>query len=297
MKVWLTGAGGRLGAVLRERLEALGAPLVATGRELDVGERSAVFAFAMRERPTLILNAAAYSAVDGAETHVSEAFRANALGPEHLGAAAAGSGASIVHFSTDYVFDGRSHEPYQEDASPSPLGAYGRSKAEGEARLLTATGGRATWIVRTSWVFFDRRPCFITQLRELLAERDEISVVVDQRGCPTYAPDLADATLRLAGLVEPERHPESARPPGIYHFANRGEATRHEIALAVRERALRHGLSVRAARVVPVASDAYPAAAPRPSYSALDTRKIERALGIAPRNWGDALDDYFAKLA
>ena len=297
MKVWLTGAAGRIGSVLRERLDALGVPLVATGRELDVGERSSVFQFAERERPTLVLNASAFSAVDAAETQEAQAFRANALAPEHLGAAAVRVGASILHLSTDYVFDGRAAEPYSEDAAPTPLGVYGRSKAEGEARFLAATRGHTAWIVRTSWVFSDLHPCFVTHVRELLAQRDELFIVEDQRGRPTYAPDLADATLRLTGLIQPERHPAASRPPGIYHFANRGEATRHAITVAVRERAVRGGLVVRASRIVPVSSDTFSAPAPRPAYSVLGTRKLERALGFEPRDWGNALDDYFAKLA
>jgi dTDP-4-dehydrorhamnose reductase len=297
MKVWLTGAAGRLGSVLRERLEHLGVPWVATGRELDIGERAHVFGFAERERPTLIVNAAAYTRVDAAETHEAEAFRANALGPEHLGAAAARLGSSVVHFSSDMVFDGRANEPYREDAPLGPVGAYARSKAEGEARLLAATGGHATWIVRTSWLFFDRGPSFVARIRELLAEQAELRVVVDQRGRLTYAPDLADATLWLSGLAPPERHPASPRPPGTYHFANRGEATRHAVAVGIRERSLRRRLPVRASRITAVASADYPLPAPRPAYSVLDTRKVERVLGIEPRHWDAALDDYFSKSA
>lgn len=295
MKVWLVGAKGLLGSALHARLEGLGVAFVATDRELDVADLQAVTAFVERERPALILNAAAYTRVDDAETHEQEAFRANGIGPENLGTAGIRNGASVVHISTDYVFDGRASEPYREDAPCAPVSAYARSKHEGERRLFEVTGGRSLWVIRTSWLFGDDGPSFVRRITELVAERDELRVVADQRGRPTYAPDLADAALRLAGLVEPERHPASKRAHGIYHFANSGEATWHALAEAVRARALELGLPVRAARILPITTAEYPLPAVRPAYSVLDTAKIESALGQAPRHWHAALDEYFRK--
>jgi dTDP-4-dehydrorhamnose reductase len=291
MKVWLVGANGLLGSVLRARIEELGVPFVATDRELDIADPRIVTEFVERERPTLIVNAAAYTRVDDAETHEQDAFRTNALGPENLGTAGSRNGSSIVHVSTDYVFDGRASEPYREDAPCAPASAYARTKHEGERRLLAVTGGRSLWMIRTSWLFGDNGPSFVRRITELVAERDELRVIADQRGRPTYAPDLADAALRLAGLVEP------ARPAahGVYHFANSGEATWHELAEAVRERALKLGLPVRAARIVPITTPEYPLPAVRPAYSVLDTSKIEAALGFKPRHWHAALDEYFRK--
>jgi dTDP-4-dehydrorhamnose reductase len=292
MKVWLVGAKGLLGSVLRARLEGLGAPFVATDLELDIADLQAVTGFVERERPTLILNAAAYTRVDDAEKHEEDAFRANATGPENLGTAGSRNGSSIVHISTDYVFDGRASVPYREDAPCAPVSAYARSKHEGERRLFEVTGGRSMWTIRTSWLFGDTGPSFVRRMTELVAERDELRVVADQRGRPTYAPDLADAALRLAGLVEPARPPAAH---GVYHFANSGEATWHALAEAVRERALALGLPVRAARIVPITTADYPLPAARPAYSVLDTSKIEAALGIMPRHWHAALDEYFQK--
>ena len=297
MKVWLTGANGLLGSVLRARLEHLGVAFVGTDLELDIADLGAVSAFVERERPTLIVNAAAYTRVDDAETHEQEAFRTNALGPENLGTVGVRTGASVLHISTDYVFDGRGSEPYREDAPRAPLSAYGRTKYEGERRLFDATDGRAVWMIRTSWLFGDVGPSFVRRMLELFSERDELRVVADQRGRLTYAPDLADAALRLAGVVEPVRHPAAARPHGIYHFANAGETTWHAVAEGVHERAKRLGLPVRTARILPITTAEYPLPAPRPAYSVLDTRKIEAALGMAPRHWHAALDDYFAKRA
>lgn len=296
MKVWLAGAEGLLGSVLRARLDGPGIELVATDREVDVAERAAVAEFVARERPALIVNAVAYTRVDDAETHEDEAFRANALGPENLGALAAATGASVVHFSTDYVFDGRASKPYPEDAPCAPAGAYARTKYEGERRLLAALPDRV-WLVRTSWLFGDRGPSFVKRMVELVAERDELRVVADQRGRLTYAPDLADAALRLAGLVEPARDSVAKRPYGVYHFANSGETTWHAVAEAVRERAVRAGLSVRTTSIHPITTAEYPLPAPRPAYSVLDTAKIEAALGRKPRAWQEALDEYFAKRA
>ena len=142
MKVWLTGAGGNLGSVLHARLAELGCATVATDRSLDIGDFRAVSRLVENEQPTLIVNAAGYTDVDAAETHEEEASRANALGPENLGRLAMERGASVLHFSTDYVFDGRTNEPYREDTRPNPLGAYARTKADGERRLLEVTGGR-----------------------------------------------------------------------------------------------------------------------------------------------------------
>jgi dTDP-4-dehydrorhamnose reductase len=297
MKAWLAGAEGTLGSILRARLEGLGCDFVATGRALDIADLGEVSRFVDDEQPTLIVNAAAYTRVDEAETHAEAAFRANALGPENLGRLAVRSGARVLHFSTDYVFDGRASEPYREDADTAPLGVYARTKREGEKRLLEVTGGRGVILVRGSWMFAGGGPSFVQRILDLVALRDEVRVVIDQRGRPTYAADFADAALRLAGLVEPDRHPESARPDGVYHFANRGEVTRHAFAEAILERARALGLPVRASRIAPVPTSDYPLAAARPRYCVLATEKIEAALGIAPRPWQAALDDFFSARA
>jgi dTDP-4-dehydrorhamnose reductase len=295
-KVWLTGAHGLLGSVLGARLKELGTSFVGTDRELDIADLGAVARFVETERPRLIVNAAAYTRVDDAETHEDQAFRTNALGPENLGTVAARRGAAVLHISTDYVFDGRASEPYREDAACAPGNAYARSKYEGERRLLEVTGGRSVWMIRTSWLFGEHGPSFVRRIVELLAERDELRIVADQRGRPTYTKDLAEAVLRLTGLVEPERHPAKARPHGVYHFANSGETTWHGLAEAIHERAKKLDFPLRTSRILPITTAEYPLPAARPAYSVLDTGKIEAALRLVPRHWHATLDEFLGKL-
>jgi len=279
-----------LGTALSERLERLGLPHVKTDRDVDIGDRQRVLEFAERERPSLILNAAAYTRVDDAETHEADAARVNTLGPEHLGQAAAAIGARVVHVSTDYVFDGRATAPYREDAPCAPASAYGRTKWQGERRLLSSRSERSPiYVVRTSWLFGEHGPNFVRTITKLLAERDELRVVADQEGRPTYTGDLADALLELAGASR-----RAPAPDGVYHFANSGAVSWHGFASAIREVALELGLPVRATRVVPVTTAEFPRPAPRPAYSVLDTTRMESVLGRAPRPFLSALRAYLA---
>ncbi len=291
MTIWLVGARGMLGTALRARLEAARVAFITTDLELDIGEAEPVLAYARREKPTLILNAAAYTRVNDAETHEAEALRANGAGPEHLGRAATELGARVVHVSTDYVFDGRAQEPYREDAPTAPQGAYGRTKLAGEQRLFAACP-RGALVVRTSWLFGENGPNFVRTMARLLAEKDELRVVADQRGRPTYTGDLAEVLLALGGVTRPE-----PCPPGLYHFANAGETTWHGFTLAIRNACLEAGLPVKAQRVTAVTTADFPRPAPRPAYSVLDTTKIERVLGMLPRPFEAPLVEYLASEA
>jgi dTDP-4-dehydrorhamnose reductase len=266
-------------------------PRVTSDLDVDIAERDRVLDFARRERPTLILNAAGYTRVDDAETHEADALRSNGLGPENLGLAAAAVGAKIVHYSTDYVFDGNGTSPYREDAATGPAGAYGRTKLAGEERLLAACPAGAT-IIRTSWLFGENGPNFVKTMARLLAEKEELRVVADQRGRPTYTGDLAEATLGLAGVSR-----SASAEPGIYHFANAGEVTWYAFTLAIRDACVRRGRPVKAQRILPVTTAEFPRPAPRPAYSVLDTGRIERALGAEPRDFTLALDDYLEREA
>jgi dTDP-4-dehydrorhamnose reductase len=278
-----------LGTALLARLERLGVPRVTSDLDVDIAEQDRVLDFARKERPTLILNAAGYTRVDDAETHEADALRANGTGPGNLGLAAADVGARVVHYSTDYVFDGRGTSPYAEDAATGPAGAYGRTKLAGEEQLLAACPGGAT-VIRTSWLFGENGPNFVKTMARLLAEKEELRVVADQRGRPTYTGDLADATLALAGISR-----TGAAEPGIYHFANAGEVTWHAFTLAIRDACVKHGRPVKAERILPVTTAEFPRPAPRPAYSVLGTSRIERALGAAPRDFRQALDEYLAR--
>jgi dTDP-4-dehydrorhamnose reductase len=286
MKIWLLGARGMLGTVLLERLSRLDVATVTSDLELDIADAERVLAFARGERPTLIVNAAAYTRVDDAETHEADAFRANGEGPGNLGAAAASVGARVLHFSTDYVFDGQGSEPYREDAPTAPRGVYARSKLQGEQRLLAACPEGAT-VVRTSWLFGPNGPSFVRTMTQLLAQKEELRVVDDQRGRPTYTVDLADAALSLVGLGH------AGAPPGVYHFANAGAVTWHAFTLAIRDACVRRGLPVKTERILPVTTAEFPRPAPRPAYSVLDTTRVEQALASAPRPFQATLDDYY----
>jgi len=265
--------------------------VLATGREADIRDMASLEAASRGHAPRCVINAAACTAVDRAEVEPDEAFATNAQGAGLVADLAANIGADLVHLSSDYVLSGAPPEAIGEDAAPAPLGVYARSKLEGERRVLATVDDRRRVIVlRTSWVFGLHGASFVSRMLELLAERDELDVVDDQFGRPTAATDLVEATLALAGLT-----PGVARAAsGIYHFANAGATSWHGFAAAIRDAALRHGRPVRARVVNPVPTSAFPRPAPRPSWSVLDTTKLERTLGRAPRSWQDALESYFA---
>jgi len=297
MKVWLVGGKGMLGTALRERLESVGVAHVITDLALDITDPERVAAYAHAERPTHVLNAAGYTRVDDAEAHEEEAFRVNALGPEYLAQAATAVGARFVHVSTDYVFPGDAKAPYVESAPTGPKSAYGRTKLAGEERVLAVPGAaELATIVRTSWLFGDNGPSFPKTISRLCLERDKLEVVVDQLGRPTYTGDLADAVLDLVGIV-PGRQ---ASAPGVYHFANAGAVTWHAFAEAIRETLVRLRKRVTVDRVLPTTTAEYmkknPSSAPRPSYSVLDTSRVEAALGRTPRDFREPLDEFLTRL-
>lgn len=293
MKVWVAGAKGMLGRALSRRLEELDVAALLTDHALDVSDPRAVDAFARRERPTHVLNATGYTRVDDAEAEEEAARATNALGAEHLARAALEGGSRFVHFSTDYVFDGRATEPYTEDAATHPQSAYGRTKLEGERRVLSLDPTRdGAYVVRTSWLFGEHGKNFVQTMLGLLATRDELKVVADQVGRPTYTRDLAAAALELAGVGGSN----GPRRPGVYHFANADSVSWYGFAVAIRESAIELGFPVRASRVVPVTTAEFPRPASRPSYSVLDTTRIESALGRAPRSFRAALRDYLTNI-
>ncbi|MEF2977745.1 dTDP-4-dehydrorhamnose reductase [Subtercola sp. YIM 133946] len=271
----IAGANGMLGRDLQANLAARGETFTALGRaDLDVTDRDAVRRAA--EGHDVIVNAAAYTKVDDAETHEAEAFAVNALGAENLAVAARENGGTIIHVSTDYVFDGTATEPYAEDAPRNPVSAYGRSKAEGERAVLGEHPAGA-YVVRSAWLYGEHGPNFARTMLRLIGEHDTVSVVTDQRGQPTATLDLAEQLVRLAG---------SDAPAGIYHGTNAGEATWFEFTQQLFREA-----GVDPARVVPTDSSRFVRPAPRPQYSVLGHHAWTRA-GIEPmRDWRSALRD------
>ena len=275
MSVWLvTGAGGQLGRDLVDELASRDAVVVACDRAaLDVSAESEVARVLSSVRPTVVVNCAAYTAVDQAETDVARASAVNVEGPRNLGRWCAEHGASVVHVSTDYVFDGSATEPYDEDAAVAPRSVYGRTKADGERALLD-TGARAH-VVRTSWLYGSRGSNFVSTIVRLAGERDALRVVDDQTGSPTWTRHLAKGLVALA---------ESGEPPGIWHCTNAGATTWFGFA---REIFVRLGLDPE--RVQPTSTADFPRPAPRPAYSVLSARRWVAA-GLPPMpDWRTAL--------
>ena len=289
MTVLLFGGNGQVGHELRRSLRALGDVVVTTrSGELPEGARCEVADFdrpdtlaelVERVAPAIVVNAAAYTAVDKAEDDVDAAFRTNAEAPGVLARACALRDIPFVHYSTDYVFDGQGSRPYREDDPTAPLGVYGASKLAGED-AIRAAGGRHL-ILRTAWVYGQHGHNFMKTMLRLGAERDELRVVADQVGTPTSAALIADVTTELLGLRD--------APSGTFHLTPRGETSWHGFAEAILEEALARGLIPRAPKVIPIATSDYPTRARRPGYSRLDIGRLEQVLGRALPEWRTGL--------
>jgi dTDP-4-dehydrorhamnose reductase len=292
MRILLVGKGGQVGSELQGTLAALG-DLVALDRTVaDLERPDDVAALVRRERPDVIVNAAAYTAVDKAEGEADRAQRVNATAVAALARAAADLGATLVHYSTDYVFDGTKAGRYVETDEPRPLSVYGRTKLAGE-EAVTASGCRH-WIFRTTWVYAAHGHNFIRTMLRLGRERDELRVVDDQFGVPTSASLIARVTADCL-----TRHAAgSAPPPGIYHLAPRGETTWCRFARTILAAARDRGVVLRCPpeNVVGIATADYPLPARRPANSLLDTTKLETALTIRLPEWQDDVPSVVAAL-
>ena len=280
MKLLVTGANGQVGRAL---VEAGGEEVVGLDRAaLDITDRAAVHRSVTEHAPSLVVNAAAYTAVDRAEAEAERAFAVNRDGPAHLAAACAEAGVPLVHLSTDYVFDGTKGKPYRESDTPHPLGVYGQSKWAGEEAVREHVDRHV--IVRTSWVFGTHGANFVRTMLRLMQERDTLRVVADQHGNPTAAADIARAVLEIAEQV----HDGGDAPWGTYHFAGRPATTWHGFAEAILDEARRHG-PVRTTHVEAIPTSAYPTAASRPLDTRLDSTRLAEAWGIEAPPWRPAL--------
>lgn len=284
MKILLTGSAGQLGRELVRSLACLGEVVACDRRALDLGDADALRSVLRATKPSVVVNAAGYTAVDRAESEPAAAEAVNGLAPGILAEEAKRCGALLVHYSTDYVFDGAKGAPYTEDDAPAPLSAYGRSKLAGE-RAIAAVAGRHL-ILRTGWVFGLHGANFIKTILRLARERDELRVVADQRGAPTWTRHLADATALLLARRDAAE--------GLFHVAAAGEATWHGYAEAIVATAAAAGLIERAPHVLPIATADYPLPARRPADSRLDCRRLARDCGIALPDWRTGLADCLA---
>jgi dTDP-4-dehydrorhamnose reductase len=290
--LWVPGGRGMLGTTLCARAQARGYEVVATGREVDGADAAVVDAFVRECRPTHVIVCAAWTAVDLAETESAAAHRANAVLPGVIGGAARHVGARALHVSTDYVFDGAVPAPeraLREDDPTGPVSVYGQTKLDGERAFLDATAG-AGLVARTSWLYGPGGKNFVTTMLKLMAERDELKVVADQRGRPTSTSTLADALLRLlevdAGGVA--HVADEAGPRGI---------SWHDFAVAIRAGALARGLPVKAQAIHAIPSSAYPTPAKRPAWSVLDTTRYTQLTGASLPSWEHTLGSYLDVVA
>lgn len=279
MKFWICGSAGMLGSHFTRLLTQRHLPFVATDhKQIDVTELESVSDFVRRERISHIINCAGYTQVDKAEIEQKLAYLVNAIGPHHLGIAGRRHGARVIHFSTDYVFDGQGRTPYTEEHPCSPMSAYGMSKLAGEMKLLDEHAHSC--VIRTSWLYGLPGKNFVETMIRLMSERDHLRVVADQIGRPTYCQDLAEVTLKL---LDEE---------GIFHFANAFETNWHQFAQEIYNQASQLGYPLQVKKIEAITTQEYPTPAKRPPYSTLSTKKIEQYLGQSPRPWKEALYDY-----
>lgn len=285
-KILLTGANGQVGWELRRTLSALGEVTALDSSMMNL-EDAQVMRQKVREiAPAMIVNSAAYTAVDKAETDSDTARAVNAVAPGVLAEETHRLGALLVHYSTDYVFNGSGTLAWTEDDAANPLNVYGSSKLDGE-RAIIATGCRHL-IFRTSWVYGARGNNFLLTMRRLMRERPELKIVADQIGAPTWCRDLAEATAQiLSQFVAPTQMDSNSGPWGVYHMSNAGETSWHGFAEAIQ--ALDASGETQAARLLPISSSGYPVAARRPLNSRLSNDKLEKTFGIRLQNWRAAL--------
>lgn len=287
MKILLLGRDGQLGTSLRAGLSAIGEVQAYDQNDLDLGDLARLREVVMTQRPRVIVNAAAYTAVDQAESDAAGATRVNAEAPAVMAAAANELGALLVHYSTDYVFDGAADHPYTEESPTNPLGVYGRTKLAGEQAVRGAGG--AHLVIRTAWLYSNHGRNFLKTMLRLANERDELRVVSDQLGTPTYARLVADASVRMIAAMTDGDSFASERC-GLYHMTCQGFTSWHGFAQRIIE------LTGNAARVrvTPISTAQYPTPARRPAYSVLSCEKLARVFGIRLPDWGAALEQCLA---
>lgn len=281
MRVLITGANGQLGRCL-QACAPDGVDVIALGSaDLDITDRDAVKARFDAETPDLVINAAAYTAVDKAESEEAAALAVNATAVGILADAARTHGARFAHVSTDFVFDGAAGTPYAPDAQTNPLSAYGRTKLGGET-----LAGPDALVVRTAWVYAPTGGNFVRTMLRLMGERPEVRVVADQIGTPTYAPGLAQALWTLAGQGV----------TGVHHYTDAGAASWYDFAVAIQEEAVAAGLLAHAVPVIPIRTADFPTPAHRPSYSVLDKTSMFAALGGPVPHWRANLRTMIAQI-
>jgi dTDP-4-dehydrorhamnose reductase len=280
--IWLIGCKGMLGTELSLLLEKTGLAFIGTDAEIDITNPAALEDFAGVRAARWLINCAAYTAVDRAEDDAENCRRLNTLGAANIAACAKSVGARLIHISTDYVFDGKgmpaegtgTPRPYREDDPTNPIGVYGLTKRDGELAVLE--NNPRSYIIRTAWLYGRHGNNFVHTMLRLMNERDEVKVVDDQRGSPTWAFDLAKTTLAFINAIDSGKDV----PFGIYHFTDEGNITWFDFAREIFRQGREQGRIAKDCAVKPCTSAEYPAKVKRPAYSVLDKRRIKTALGI-----------------
>lgn len=275
MKVVITGSNGQVGRALLKTTPGGLTAVGLTHAQLDIGDPQAAASVIQAHRPDLIVNAAAYTAVDKAESEPEAAERANTTGPLNLAVAAAATGARLIHLSTDFVFDGLTSRPYATDAPTNPQSTYGRTKRGGEDAVMRSLPDRSV-VLRTAWVYGSQGSNFVRTMLRLMREKGAVRVVADQVGTPTTASSVAEVIWALA--ARPDMH-------GIYHWTDAGVASWYDFAVAIAEESAALGLLPPGVRVDPIATEEYPTPAKRPSYSVLDKRSLLAQLSVNACHW------------
>jgi dTDP-4-dehydrorhamnose reductase len=288
--IWLIGGKGMLGTELALLLEKSGFPFAVTDREVDITGMEALTAahakLAEKQPINWIINCAAYTAVDKAEDDAETCRALNEQGAANIAAIANNTGARLIHLSTDYVFDGKGNRPCREDDAAAPTGVYGRTKRDGEIAVLE--NNPRSYIIRTAWLYGRHGNNFVHTMLRLMNERDEVKVVNDQRGSPTWTFDLAFVIITLIRIVDSGKD----IPFGIYHFTNDGNITWFDFAKEIYMQGREQGLIKNNCTVNPCSSAEFPAKVKRPAYSVLDKSKIKAALGIKIPAWKESLEKF-----
>ena len=286
MKILICGQHGQVSRELQQRLQGLGELIVLGRDQLDLANAEQIRQQVRAHRPSLIINAAAHTAVDQAESEPDAAFAINAIAPGILAEEAKALGIPLIHYSTDYVFDGSKPAPYIEADTPNPLGVYGQSKLTGE-QAIAAVGGEYL-ILRTSWVYSNHGKNFLLTMQRLLQEKPQMRIVADQIGAPTWAGSIADSTLALIERWQAG----TAGEWGVYHLTAQGETSWFGFAEAIGEHLRKQGKACAELEAIP--SSAYPTPAQRPLNSRLDCSRLQQQWHVSQPHWQDALRECLA---
>lgn len=291
MKIVVCGADGQLGLCLRDAFAATSAEVFFYNRQaLDITDFAAVEQTLATVKPEIVINAAAYTAVDKAESDIAQAYLVNETGPENLAKVTNTLGVALVHISTDYVFDGISSQPYKPNDKTSPISVYGKSKLAGELAIQAYNSKHI--IIRTSWVFSEYGNNFVKTMLRLFREREVVSVVADQTGSPTYAGDLADGVISVCSTLAGSNF----EAWGIFHFSSNSRTTWFDFASNIKNKLQETGQELKIIQIVPISTSDYPVAAARPKFSLLDCTDFSSKFGYAFRSYDVALERVLEKI-